>query len=101
MLFVAYKTPVQLIETIDKPIGGYLTFRQFLYLLGGAAVAALFSRPFWRVLSLEAALVTVLLGVAPACALAFYKLGSFGLDDYLWGLVHFSLTPKRWPEDLV
>lgn len=64
-------------------------------------MAALFSRPFWRVLSLEAALVTVLLGVAPACALAFYKLGSFGLDDYLWGLVHFSLTPKRWPEDLV
>lgn len=98
VMSVAYKTPVQLIETVDKPVGGYLTFRQFLYILGGVGLAALFSRPFWKALSFGAAIITLLLCVGPACVLAFYRVGSLGLDDYLWGALHFFLAPKRWPE---
>ncbi|MGI9951318.1 PrgI family protein [Moorellaceae bacterium AZ2] len=95
---MAYRTPVQLIETVDKPIGGYLTFRQFFYLLGGAAAAALLCRPFWQVFPFEVIAVLVVVSMIPACALAFYKVGSMGLDDYLWGVLHFLTVPKHWPE---
>lgn len=94
---MVYKTPVQLIYSVDKAIGGYLTYRQFFYLLGGLALAGIFYLPFWGRWSLPTALAVVFLCEIPFGMLAFIKVGHIKLDDYLLGYVHFKLAPKYWP----
>lgn len=94
---MVYKTPVQLIYSVDKAIGGYITVRQFLYLAAGAALAGLFYLPFWGKWSLLTGVIVTGICEAPFAALAFLKVKETKLDDYLMGYIHFRQSPKTWP----
>lgn len=95
---MVYKTPVQLIYSVDKAIGGYITVRQFFYLLAGLALAGLFYLPFWGHWSFLTAIVVILACEIPFGMLAFMKAGYINLDEYILGFVHYKLSPIYWPE---
>lgn len=85
-----YQIP-QFIEIEDKVVGP-LTFRQFVYVAGGAGAAFLFY--IWLPILLAAPLILIAAGLAGA--LAFYKVNNKPFADFLESAIKYSLTSKLY-----
>lgn len=83
-----YSVP-QFIEVEDKIVGP-LTMRQFLWLLGGAALIFI----LYFLLTLPALLIVGIPIAALAMGLAFLKLYRMPLGNFLWAFFRFSLTSQ-------
>ena len=85
-----YQVP-QFIEVEDK-IFGPLTFRQFIYLAGGAGLAYL----FFRFLPLYIAVFPILASLALAIALAFYKVNNRPFILMLESAFNYMMSHKLY-----
>lgn len=81
----------QFIDVEDK-IFGPLTFKQFIYLAGGAGASVL----MWTFLPKIVAILLILIVVGLACALAFYKINNKPFVDFLESAFKYSLAGKLY-----
>lgn len=81
----------QFIDVEDK-IFGPLTFKQFIYLAGGAGLSVV----LWVLLPKVIAVVLILPVVALAAALAFYKVNNKPFVDFLESAFKYSLGGKLY-----
>lgn len=91
-----YKVP-QFIEIEDKVVGP-LTFRQFVYIAGGAGMAfVLYIR-----LPVLIALPLILVVVGLAAALAFYKINNKPFSYFIESALRYSINSKLyvWRKEL-
>lgn len=91
-----FQTP-QFIEIEDK-IFGPLTFKQFIYLIGGAGLSFL----WYRLLPTFFAIWLILASIALAVALAFYKINNKPFIFTLEAAFRFALSKKLyiWRKDM-
>lgn len=85
-----FKVP-QFIEIEDKIFGPF-SFRQFVYLVGGAGLAFV----LWRLLPVLVALPLIAAVVALALALAFYKPNNRPFVDMLESAVKYAFSKKLY-----
>jgi len=85
-----FKVP-QFIEVEDK-IFGPLSFRQFVYLVGGGGLAF----TLWRILPWFVAWLFVLPVITLAVALAFYKPNNRHFVDFLEAAIKFTFGKKLY-----
>lgn len=81
----------QFIDVEDK-IFGPLTFKQFIYLAGGAGASVI----LWVFLPKIIAILLILVVVALASALAFYKVNNKPFVDLLESAFKYSLAGKLY-----
>ncbi len=81
----------QFIDVEDK-IFGPLTFKQFIYLAGGAGASVI----LWSFLPKIVAVLLILIVVGLACALAFYKINNKPFVDFLESAFKYSLAGKLY-----
>lgn len=102
---MSFQVP-QFIEIEDKPIGPF-TFKQFLYLVGGAGVCFL----LWVYMPFKILAILLMLPVAGlALALAFYKINNRPFIEIAEAAVKYWLggklytwkkAPKKLPETTI
>lgn len=85
-----YQVP-QFIEVEDK-IFGPLTFRQFVYMAGGAGLAII----FFVTLPLFIAIILTVPALGAAAALAFYKINDRPLIDVIESAVSYFFKQKLY-----
>lgn len=81
----------QFIDVEDK-IFGPLTFKQFIYLAGGAGASVI----VWTFLPKILAVLLILIIVGLAAALAFYKVNNKPFVDFLESAFKYSLAGKLY-----
>ncbi len=81
----------QFIDVEDK-IFGPLTFKQFIYLAGGAGASVI----MWVFLPKILAVLLILVVVGLASALAFYKVNNKPFVDFLESAFKYSLAGKLY-----
>jgi dihydrofolate reductase len=90
----AYPVPVQLLEPEERIIGGYLTFRQLIYLiagfaLGGGLTVAMSFLPI--ILRIMVCMLFVTVGVC----FAFFKPYDTNLDVFLYRWFEWRFKPRE------
>ncbi|MDQ5927879.1 MAG: hypothetical protein QG633_317 [Patescibacteria group bacterium] len=81
----------QFIDVEDK-IFGPLTFKQFIYLAGGAGASVI----MWTFLPKIVAILLILVVLGFAAALAFYKINNKPFVDFLESAFKYSLAGKLY-----
>lgn len=81
----------QFIDVEDK-IFGPLTFKQFIYLAGGAGASVI----MWTFLPKIVAILLILVVLGLAAALAFYKINNKPFVDFLESAFKYSLAGKLY-----